>query len=220
MNRDMDKIFEESFRDFRLMPEYKGVFDASRFGSAVDLKEAGSNYVVNAYLPDREIKDVNVTVEDRTLKIMAKAEESTGQSDSGKGSALIRKEQFTQMLAAEAGGTGRRLHWNCNRKGWSTPKPSPQSGACMPSANSSAIPTCTSAISHSGWRIRCHFTSLPPTTCCQCCGHQACRGKSSTGHSHPHRPYPPHKLSGGKPWNGRRCFGKESRRMRGSRRTS
>ncbi len=98
MNRDMDKIFEESFRDFRLMPEYKGIFDASRFGSAVDLKEAGSNYVVNAYLPDREIKDVNVTVEDRTLKIMAKAEMSTSQSDNGKGSAITRKEQFSQLL--------------------------------------------------------------------------------------------------------------------------
>ncbi len=43
--------------------------------------------------------------------------------------------------------------------------------------------------------------------CKEPCGHQACRGKSSTGHSHPHRPYLPHKPSGGKPWIGRRFSG-------------
>ena len=54
--------------------------------------------MVHAYLPQHEIKDVNVTAEGRTLKIAAKAEESTGQPEHGNGFAFTRKEQFSQDL--------------------------------------------------------------------------------------------------------------------------
>jgi HSP20 family protein len=98
MSREMDRIFDESFREFRLVPEHNGFFDAPRFGSSVDIKEEGSNYVISAYLPERDIKDVNVTVEDQTLKIEAKAEATTDPEEKGKGSVMTRKARYSQLL--------------------------------------------------------------------------------------------------------------------------
>ena len=77
MRRDMDRAFEDAFREFRNTPEHKGFFDEPRFGSSLDLKEEGDNYVVRVYLPDRDVQNINVTVEDRTLKIEAKEEQTT-----------------------------------------------------------------------------------------------------------------------------------------------
>lgn len=81
MRRDMDRIFEESFGELRLTPEYKGMFDRPRFGSSIDLQEEGDNYVVRAYLPDRDMQNVNVTIEGQTLTIEAKAEKTDRSAD-------------------------------------------------------------------------------------------------------------------------------------------
>jgi HSP20 family protein len=81
MRREMDRAFDESFREFRDGPGFKGFFEESRFGSSFDLKEEGDNYVVRAYLPNREMKNVNVTVEQQTLKIEAKEQETTKHDD-------------------------------------------------------------------------------------------------------------------------------------------
>jgi HSP20 family protein len=81
MRQEMDRAFDESFRSFRDGPGAQGLFDESRFGSSYDLKEEGDNYVVRAYLPNREMKDVNVTVEQQTLKIEAKEQKTTKKDD-------------------------------------------------------------------------------------------------------------------------------------------
>jgi len=81
MQHEMDRAFNESFRGFGGGPGVQGLFDESRFGSSYDLKEEGDNYVVRAYLPDREMKNVNVTVEQQTLKIEAKEQETTKKDD-------------------------------------------------------------------------------------------------------------------------------------------
>jgi HSP20 family molecular chaperone IbpA len=98
MNREMNRIFDESFRDFRALPEYKGFFDVPRFGSALDLKEEGNNYVVRAYLPDREMQNVNASVEGQTLKIEASAENTGKNSDPTKGVVTRSKAHFSQVL--------------------------------------------------------------------------------------------------------------------------
>jgi HSP20 family protein len=76
MQREMDSIFKRGFEEFRLMPAHRDFFNKSGFGSSVDVKEEGDNYVVRAYLPGRDSNDVNVTAEEKTVKIEAKAEKS------------------------------------------------------------------------------------------------------------------------------------------------
>jgi len=95
MTREMDRIFDDAFREFSLYPEHKGYFDSPRFGSFVDLKDEGSDYVVTAYLPDREVKDVKVAVEGRILKIEARAE-TAGDGDAKP--SVIRKGHYSQLL--------------------------------------------------------------------------------------------------------------------------
>ena len=98
MRRDMDRVFEDAFREFRGAPEHKGFFDEPRFGSSVDLQEEGDNYVVRAYLPDRDMQNINVTVEDRTLKIEAKEQAMTKKEGEGGALHSTRKAAYSQVL--------------------------------------------------------------------------------------------------------------------------
>ena len=72
------------------------MFDEARFGSSIDLAEEGDNYVVRAYLPDREMKNVNVSLDGRVLKIEAKAEETEQKKDQG--ATVSHRAQYSQML--------------------------------------------------------------------------------------------------------------------------
>jgi len=95
----MDRIFDDSFRDFRIMPDFKGFFDEHRFGSTYDVEEKDGNYVVRAYLPDRDMDNVNVNVQPdgRTLLIEAKAENTASKSGREKESTVHRAE-YTQRI--------------------------------------------------------------------------------------------------------------------------
>ena len=98
MRRGMDRIFEDSFLEFRTLPEHKGGIDRPRFGSSLDLQEEGDNYVVRAYLPDRDMANVNVTIENNTLlKIEAKSEETD--KNEHKGEVKSRITHYAQVLA-------------------------------------------------------------------------------------------------------------------------
>lgn len=98
MRRDMDRAFDDAFREFRVTPEYKGFFDEPRFGSSLDLKEEGDNYVVRAYLPDRDMQNINVTVEAGTLKIEAKEQQTTKNDTKGETLHSTRKAAYSQLL--------------------------------------------------------------------------------------------------------------------------
>ena len=98
MRRDMDRAFEDAFHEFRSAPEHKGFFDEPRFGSSLNLKEEGENYIIRAYLPDRDMQEVNVTVEDRTLKIEAKEQETTKKESEAGALHSTRKAAYSQFL--------------------------------------------------------------------------------------------------------------------------
>jgi len=98
MRRDMDSVFENAFREFRGVPEHKGFFDEPRFGSSLDLKEDGDHYTVRAYLPERSMQNVNVTVEDRVLKIDA-TEQATTKKEGEPGTLQsTRKAAYSQLV--------------------------------------------------------------------------------------------------------------------------
>jgi HSP20 family molecular chaperone IbpA len=97
MRREMDRAFEDSFAGVPYAYPSDRVFDVRRFGSTLDLKTEGDNYVVRAYLPERDMKNVNVTVEDQTLKIEARSEDITRKE--GEGTTMSHQAQFSQLLA-------------------------------------------------------------------------------------------------------------------------
>ncbi len=99
MRREMDRVFDDAFHEFKLKPAFKGLFDEPRFGSAVDLQEEGDSYVVRAYLPEREMKNVSVVLEEQTLKIEASEQESTRKEEPGQMLHSTRKATYSQMLA-------------------------------------------------------------------------------------------------------------------------
>lgn len=97
MRREMDEIFQQSVKDLGDVPDFKDLFDHSRFGSSIELQEDDDNYVVRVYLPDRAAEDVKVTIENsRILNIEAKAEERAGHE--GEEMVVKRKSHYLQQL--------------------------------------------------------------------------------------------------------------------------
>ena len=97
MRKEMDRIFGQAFSEFRNRPEFKEFFDQAQFGSSFDLQEEADKYVVRAYLPDRDINNVNVTVEGDVLKLEAQGEDTRQQE--GNGSFFSRKAQYSQAVS-------------------------------------------------------------------------------------------------------------------------
>lgn len=83
MHQEMNRIFKDAFQDFHSMPEHMGMFDEPRFGSSFVVQDEGDQYVVRAYLPERDLKDLKVKVEGKVLKIEAEAETTEEQKEKG-----------------------------------------------------------------------------------------------------------------------------------------
>jgi HSP20 family molecular chaperone IbpA len=96
MRREMDRIFNHAFAEFRGMGQFKEFFNQSRFGSSVDIREEIDKYIVRAYLPDRDMTNVNVTVEHETLKLEAKAENS--EERQGDRMIFSQRSEYSQLL--------------------------------------------------------------------------------------------------------------------------
>jgi len=97
MQEEMDRVFNDSFQAFRQEPGLKGFFDEPRFGSSIDTQEENGNYIVKAYLPDRDMQNVSVTViNGDTLKIEAKAQET--KKDGTSGPHIINETEYSQMV--------------------------------------------------------------------------------------------------------------------------
>ena len=97
LRKEMDRIFGEAFSEFRNRPEFKEFFDQAQFGSSFDLQEEGDKYVVRAYLPDRDINNVNVSVEGDVLKLEAQGEDTRRQE--GNDSFFSKKAHYSQVLS-------------------------------------------------------------------------------------------------------------------------
>lgn len=74
MRREMDRVFEDAFKDFRLRLDGKSYFDQPQFGSSIDLQDENDRYVVRAYLPGRDVEKIDVKVMNDVLTIQARAE--------------------------------------------------------------------------------------------------------------------------------------------------
>lgn len=96
MQREMDQTFDRDFAQFQDFPEFSQFFNRPVLGSAVDLQDKGRDYVVRAYLPDRDMNNVKVTVNGRTLSIEAR-EQATGENNSA-GTSFSESARYSQLL--------------------------------------------------------------------------------------------------------------------------
>ena len=96
MQREMDSIFNQAFADSQSLPGFNAVFDQARFDSSFDVQDEGNQYVVRAYLPDRNMNNVNVAIEGQILKLEAKGENS---QQGNKGNTVFSQNaQYAQIL--------------------------------------------------------------------------------------------------------------------------
>jgi HSP20 family molecular chaperone IbpA len=97
LREEMDRIFGQAFSDLRHRPGFKEFLDEAQSGSWFNLQEEADKYVVRAYLPDRDINNVNVSVEGDVLKLEAQGEDT--QQEQSDGSIISRKAQYSQVLS-------------------------------------------------------------------------------------------------------------------------
>jgi HSP20 family molecular chaperone IbpA len=97
MCREMDEMFRQTFDHLSHQPGFQDLFDQSRFGSSVEAREENDQYIIRAYLPDRDAQNVTAVIEEeRILKIDARAEETKEQQN---GAAMLkRKSSYSQVI--------------------------------------------------------------------------------------------------------------------------
>jgi len=98
LQKEMDEIFQNAFGKVPRSPELLNYFDQPRFGAFIDVKEEGSNYVVTAYLPERDVKNVKTSIEGRLLKIEASAEDSPSKPHEAGNASVTRRAHYSQQL--------------------------------------------------------------------------------------------------------------------------
>ena len=98
LQREMNEIFQSGFGKVPRSPDLSRYFDQPRFGSFIDLKEEGANYVVTAYLPERDVTNVKATVEGKVLKIEASAEDTPAKAGEGGANEMTRRTYYSQRL--------------------------------------------------------------------------------------------------------------------------
>ena len=98
LQREMNEIFQSGFGKVPRSPDLSQYFDQPRFGSFIDLKEDGPNYVVTAYLPQRDVNNVETTVEGKVLKIEASAEDTPARAGEGGTNQMTRRTYYSQRL--------------------------------------------------------------------------------------------------------------------------
>lgn len=70
LQRQMDRMFTDMFGENSGSDD--SWFDRGLFGSSVKLEDKGDHYEVRAFLPDRSVTDVDVTLEGRNLHIKSR----------------------------------------------------------------------------------------------------------------------------------------------------
>jgi HSP20 family molecular chaperone IbpA len=98
LQKEMDEIFQSAFGKVPRSPELLNYFDQPRFGAFIDVKEEGSNYVVTAYLPERDVKNVKTSIEGRILKLEASAEDTPSKPNDGGNASVTRRAHYSQQL--------------------------------------------------------------------------------------------------------------------------
>jgi len=98
MRREMDRAFEDAFKSFRLGVGGVTYFDVPQFGSSIDLQDENDRYVVRAYLPGRDVQNIDVKVQDQILTIAAKAEQREKNHDQATAAESFAISSYSQSL--------------------------------------------------------------------------------------------------------------------------
>jgi len=85
MQGRMEQLFRDAFPDENV-PQNLNAMNTARFGSAVNVEDQKDKYVAHFYLPDRDLANVNVKVENNQLKLTAKDEKTTENKNAAGGS--------------------------------------------------------------------------------------------------------------------------------------
>ena len=97
LRQEMDRIVGQAFSEFRNRPEFKGFFDQAQFGSSFDVQEEGDKYAIRAYLPERDMNNVNVSLEGQVLKLEAQSQDT--RQEEREGASFSKKVQYSQVLS-------------------------------------------------------------------------------------------------------------------------
>jgi HSP20 family protein len=91
MQEDMDRIFDNAFRQFRQSPRFGGLAREPAFSPRIDVTEEDDRFIVRLDLPGVDEGSVNVDVDGNKVRISGKRESVSGGPD--KSGAMMRSER-------------------------------------------------------------------------------------------------------------------------------
>lgn len=92
MQRNMDKMFNESFDHFNQSPDFKHLFKQSVTAPKLDLREDNKQYTVIVDLPGTDMSNIAVSLDDKILTIKGQQDFTNEKQDSN-GNAIFRERR-------------------------------------------------------------------------------------------------------------------------------
>jgi HSP20 family molecular chaperone IbpA len=98
MQMQMDKMFGEMSDQFHTEPQFSGLSDNPGYSLSLNVEELKDRYVVHALLPDTKVSDVNVKLENQTLKVEVSNKQSQSTNKKTESTSMTEWGQYEQMI--------------------------------------------------------------------------------------------------------------------------
>lgn len=98
MQMQMDRMFGEMSAQFHAAPQFSALPDNPDYSLSLNVEDLKDRYVVHALLPDTKASDVNVKLENRTLKVEVSNKQSQPTNKKTESTSLTEWGQYEQMI--------------------------------------------------------------------------------------------------------------------------
>ncbi|HUC85347.1 MAG TPA: Hsp20/alpha crystallin family protein, partial [Candidatus Acidoferrales bacterium] len=98
MQMQMDKLLSQMSAQFRSEPQFSSLAENPAYSLSLNVEDLKDRYIVHAFLPDAKASDVNVKLDNQTLKVEANNQQSQTSEKKDQASRVAEWGQYEQEI--------------------------------------------------------------------------------------------------------------------------
>jgi len=102
MQMQMDKMFSRMSSEFRAEPPFSNMAENPAYSLSLNVEDLKDRFVVRAYLPDTKVSDVNVKLDNQTLKVDVSNQQAQISNKKNSATSVAEWGQYQQVIQLPA----------------------------------------------------------------------------------------------------------------------
>jgi HSP20 family molecular chaperone IbpA len=98
MQMQMDKMISQMSSEFRAEPPFSNMKANPAYSLSLDVEDLKDHYLVRAFLPDTKVSDVNVKLDNQTLKVNVSNQQNLTSSKKNSATPVAEWGQYEQVI--------------------------------------------------------------------------------------------------------------------------